>query len=594
MNVAKHLLNEPETLVSESLQGLCYAHPHLRWIQEEKVVYATHVDTLRANQVTLVAGGGSGHEPAWAGFVGDGMLTAAVCGHVFASPSASQVLAAIERVQSPHGTLVIVKNYTGDALNFGLAVERAKARGIKVDMIIVGDDVAVGRTKGNKVGRRGMAGTALVVKLAGAKAAQGATLDDVRRVGENAMKQCATLGMALDHCHVPGSSSYPQLGPDEIELGLGIHGEPGVRKIKMMPVKPLVQQIIDILVDQEDTDRSYLHLPREEGSVTPVVLLVNNYGGTPMIEFNVAVKEAVEAIQKLKHLDIKRVLAGPFVTSLNMPGISLTLLTLAENTDETLCLLDYPVHVAGWPLAPARSFSTTISSSKEEKEKEATTERHPTETPMQEGHSRVADTDLFASAIRQAALAVIEAEPEITHFDTVLGDGDCGQTLKTGAQAILDKLAEFPLHSASETILMLADTIENSVGGTSSAIYCIFLNALAAGLTHSSAEFVSRQEWTRASEHALKSLQAYTSASTGDRTMMDTLIPFVNVLSERNASVGDAVAAAKAGAESTRHMKAKLGRTSYVSDQDVEKAALPDAGAWGLAVLLTGMGEVLD
>ncbi|KAG0169439.1 hypothetical protein DFQ30_003656 [Apophysomyces sp. BC1015] len=573
-------------LKRESLQGLCYANPHLKWIKDEKdaqVIYVSNVDTIRANQVTLLAGGGSGHEPAWAGFVGEGMLTAAVCGHVFASPSASQVLAAIERVQSPRGTLVIVKNYTGDALNFGLAVERAKARGILVDMIIVGDDVAVGRVKGGKVGRRGMAGTALVVKIAGARAAQGVALDDVRRVGEYAIRHCATFGVALDHCHVPGSSSYPKLGSNEIELGLGIHGEAGVRKMQMMPARQLVQQMVDILVDQEDADRSFLDLPTT--GMTPVVLLINNYGGTPMIEFNVVVKETVESIQQLKHLKIERVLAGPFVTSLNMPGVSLTLLAL-DNETEMLSLLDYPVHVAGWPLAAARSFSTAITEERIEKNMSKTTTR--------ELNGQVADPDLLASAIRNAATAVIKAEPEITHYDTVLGDGDCGHTLKTGAQAILEKLPQYPLHSASQTMLALADTIENSVGGTSSAIYCIFLNALAAGLAQSSAEFVSRIEWARASKHALKSLQVYTPASIGDRTMMDSLIPFVDVLSHSNASVQDAVAAARAGAESTRHMKAKLGRTSYVSDQDVEKAALPDAGAWGLVALLTGMGETCN
>jgi dihydroxyacetone kinase len=137
------------------------------------VVYAANADDIAKKQVTLISGGGSGHEPGYAGFTGDGMLTASVCGHVFASPSSSQVLAAIERVQSPHGTLVIIMNYTGDCLNFGLAVERAKARGIKVDLIAVGDDVAVGREKGKKVGRRGMAATVLAIKLAGAAAARG-------------------------------------------------------------------------------------------------------------------------------------------------------------------------------------------------------------------------------------------------------------------------------------------------------------------------------------------------------------------------------------------------------------------------------------
>lgn len=318
-----------------------------------QVVYYAHVDEIALKQVTLISGGGSGHEPGYAGYVGQHSLAASVCGHVFASPSSSQVLAAIEKVQSPHGTLVIIMNYTGDCLNFGLAVERAKARGIKVDLIAVGDDVAVGRSKGDKVGRRGMAATALAIKLAGALAARGASLEQVKAMVQYTIDHSATLGMAFDHCHVPGNTAGASLAEDELELGMGIHNETGFLKTKMMSANDLVSRMMHMLVDKHDPERSYLSV----NNTSSVVLLVNNLGGIAQLELNLVVKSAVEYL--LHHeVTLKRVLVGPFLTSLNMPGFSITLLQVKD--DNMLELLDQPVSIPGWPSAPAIQFSNQI------------------------------------------------------------------------------------------------------------------------------------------------------------------------------------------------------------------------------------------
>lgn len=315
---------------------------------------------MALNQVTLISGGGSGHEPGYAGLVGENCLAANVSGHVFASPSSSQVLSAIERVQSPHGTLVIIMNYTGDCLNFALAVERAKTRGIKVDLIAVGDDIAVGKSKNKKVGRRGMAATTLAIKLAGALAAQGATLEQVKEITQYAIDNSATIGVALDHCHVPGSSSFSQLGPHEMEIGMGIHNETGFLKANMMPAKELVVKMVAMLVDQHDSDRSYLDLSSSSADETnSVVLLVNNLGGIPMVELNLVVKEAVDCIASHSKLKLERVYVGPFVTSLNMPGFSLSLLVV-DHGRNVLQLLDQQVHVSGWPSTAAQFSSDAI------------------------------------------------------------------------------------------------------------------------------------------------------------------------------------------------------------------------------------------
>ncbi|KAL0074378.1 Dak1 domain-containing protein [Phycomyces blakesleeanus] len=584
----KHLLNDPNTLVTESLQGLCYAYPHLRLDSKHNVIYCANVDEIAKSQVTMIAGGGSGHEPAHSGSVGSGMLTAAVCGNVFASPSSSQVLAAIERVQSPHGTLVIVKNYTGDCLNFGLAVERAKAKRIKVTMIIVDDDVSIGRTKGSKVGRRGLAATTLVIKLAGAMAATGARLEEVSQMGSMCIKNAATLGVALDHCHVPGSSAdshLASLGPNEIELGMGIHNEPGFLKTPLTSTKALVATMMDILIDQDDPERSYLDLPfnKADHQSHKIVLFVNNLGGTSMLEFNGAVKEAVDYILTKSHLSLERVLAAPFVTSLNMPGFSLTLLKIVD--PKMLELLDYPVKVAGWPLAPAHEFVTT---------KESLSSVQPSLTNKPATLQIPQNPEVIKAVIESAAHAVIEVEPEITSLDTILGDGDCGHTLKAAATAILKILPSLDLSSASDTIVGLADTIERTVGGTSSAIYCIFLNALAAGLQQSPVPKDNRVLWATAARHALLILQQYTMARVGDRTLMDVLTPFVNALGSKEMSVDDAVKAGLKGAESTRRLTAKMGRASYLATEDVLTSGLPDAGAWGLAAILKGLGQAID
>ncbi|OAD05927.1 hypothetical protein MUCCIDRAFT_138847 [Mucor lusitanicus CBS 277.49] len=537
---------------------------------------------MALNQVTLISGGGSGHEPGYAGLVGENCLAANVSGHVFASPSSSQVLSAIERVQSPHGTLVIIMNYTGDCLNFALAVERAKTRGIKVDLIAVGDDIAVGKSKNKKVGRRGMAATTLAIKLAGALAAQGATLEQVKEITQYAIDNSATIGVALDHCHVPGSSSFSQLGPHEMEIGMGIHNETGFLKANMMPAKELVVKMVAMLVDQHDSDRSYLDLSSSSADETnSVVLLVNNLGGIPMVELNLVVKEAVDCIASHSKLKLERVYVGPFVTSLNMPGFSLSLLVV-DHGRNVLQLLDQQVHVSGWPSTAAQFFSDAIHGDNSAAIKSP-------ELVIEAQCGQVSNPQAVENAIRGATSAVIAAEPRITDYDTVLGDGDCGQTLKTAALAIQEAIPSFDLTSAPKTVLGIAEVIEHSVGGTSSAIYCIFFNALASGLLKYAKPSVDASVWTLAAKHALSTLMTYTKARVGDRTLMDTLCPFIDTLNEDASNIGQAVEAACQGADSTCNLSAKLGRSSYLSNKQVLESGIPDAGAYGLAEILKGL-----
>ncbi|CAG8461084.1 1489_t:CDS:10, partial [Funneliformis caledonium] len=539
------------------------------------------IDDIRKKHVTLISGGGAGHEPTHAAFVGPRLLSAAVSGNIFASPSTSQILAAIRRVESTHGTLLIVKNYTGDCLNFGLAAERAKAEGIKVELIVVGDDVGVGRQQGGLVGRRGLAGTILVHKVAGAMAAKGARLEEVKNAALLVAKNIGTIGVAFDRCTVPGATQGSSLPDDVIELGMGIHGEPGFQKISLPPSRKLVQKMLDTIITQ-DADRSFLDIKPEKDQI---VLLINNLGGISTLELYVVVNDALSYLVEKKFY-IKRVYVGHFMTSLNMPGVSLTILRLPKNSD-VVNLLDESAEAPGW----INHIKVDISS------------------------LDTMDPQLFESTIKAACNALIQAEPEITKYDTIVGDGDCGVTLKYGATDILAAFEEGQIvtNDLSEGLMKISSFLE-ARGGTSGFLYCLFINALSNSLRYfveakmkedshiKKDQIIVDGECFGASlKSALSTLQTYTPARKGDRTMMDVIIPFITTFTDTYSTdyntllaFKDAIEAAKAGAEYTKGLKPRLGRSTYIADNIIKEAQVPDPGAWAAYVILNGIYDNLS
>lgn len=322
----KKLLNQVENLVVEMCEGMVKAHPaQLAFNARHKILTRKQPNK---HKVTLISGGGSGHEPAHGGFVGTGMLDAAVCGDVFASPSTIQVYKAIVQTRSEAGTLLIVKNYSGDCMNFDAAAEMAfEDDDIEVARVYVNDDVAV-KDSLYTVGRRGVAGTILVHKIAGAAAEQGQSLAEVKAVAEKVIANVRSLGFALTSCTVPakGSPTF-KLAEDEIEYGVGIHGEPGIAREKLVSASELAARMVATLVAD---------LPFKSGD--EVALLINGLGGTPLQElylFNAAVTREVEAWG----LKIHRTLVGNYMTAIDMAGASVTLLRLDE---ELKALLDAP------------------------------------------------------------------------------------------------------------------------------------------------------------------------------------------------------------------------------------------------------------
>lgn len=319
----KKVMNQPEHIVSQMLDGMAQAYPErLRLLEETGVLVRR--DAPVNGKVGLVSGGGSGHEPAHGGYVGKGMLDAAVAGEVFTSPTPDQILKAIQAVDSGEGVLCIVKNYTGDVLNFEMAAELAAAEGIQVEQVIVHDDVAV-EDSTHTTGRRGIAGTVLVHKIAGAKAEQGASLKEVKEVVEETVSRVRSMGVALEPCTLPeaGQPSFT-LGTDEIELGIGIHGEPGVARTEQLPAEALVKRLSEKVIGD---------LPFERGD--RVAVLVNGMGSTPLMELHVVHRELIEILSE-NGLTPVQAWVGEYMTSLDMAGFSITLLKLNKELEQLL------------------------------------------------------------------------------------------------------------------------------------------------------------------------------------------------------------------------------------------------------------------
>ncbi|MGH7709051.1 MAG: dihydroxyacetone kinase subunit DhaK [Vulcanimicrobiaceae bacterium] len=323
----KKLINRVEAVVDEATAGLAVAHPDLVRINRDPR-YIIRKDAPRP-KVALISGGGSGHEPLHGGYVGLGMLDAACPGEVFTSPVPDQMYEAGKAVQGGKGVLFIVKNYTGDVMNFDLAADLLKADGIEVSSVLVADDVAV-QDSLYTAGRRGVGATVFVEKIAGAAAEAGGTIGAVQRVAKKVADGARSMGMALTSCAVPakGSPTF-DLGVDEIEIGIGIHGEPGRRRAKMQPADEIVETLATAVIDD-------LGLTSGER----VIAMTNGMGGTPLLELYVAHRKLAEMLAARK-VTIARTLVGNFITSLEMQGLSITLLRV---DDELLRLWDAPVH----------------------------------------------------------------------------------------------------------------------------------------------------------------------------------------------------------------------------------------------------------
>lgn len=319
----KKLINDPNNVLEDMIEGMCYAHEeYLKRIEGFDVLVRKNPKT--SGKVALVSGGGSGHEPAHAGYVGEGMLDAAVCGAVFTSPTPDQVYKAIQEVNTGEGVLLIIKNYTGDVMNFEMAQDMAEMDGINVKSVVVNDDVAVEDSL-YTAGRRGIAGTVFVHKIAGAKAEEGASLDEVTDVANKVIKNVRSMGMALTSCIVPaaGKPNFT-LEDDEVEIGIGIHGEPGTHREKISSANNIASQLVNKIMDDINLDND-----------DEVAVMVNGLSGTPLMELYIVNKKVREMLED-KGIKVHKTFVGEYMTSLEMSGCSVSILKLDDELKELL------------------------------------------------------------------------------------------------------------------------------------------------------------------------------------------------------------------------------------------------------------------
>ncbi|MFK7761685.1 MAG: dihydroxyacetone kinase subunit DhaK [Roseobacter sp.] len=515
-------INDKETLVTDALEGLLATsggalcrldgYPHI------KVVCRTDWDK---SGVALISGGGSGHEPAHAGFVGRGMLTAAVCGEVFASPSVDAVLAGILSVTGDAGCLLIVKNYTGDRLNFGLAAERARAFGLKISLVVVDDDIALP----DLPQARGVAGTLFVHKIAGALAENGADLETITQAAQDAIANMASIGKSLDTCTVPGSAKENRIAEGMAELGLGIHGEAGVQQVAFKGARNAMDLVLDKLHSQIETG--------------PHVALLNNLGATTPLEMSVLAHELAisEKARNIKHI------IGPasLMTSLDMHGFSVSVLPV---TEAAMPLLNATVPLAAWP-----GMQEIVDVAP-----------RPLPDGLSPIHPIASENPRTRAVLAKCCALLVASETELNTLDAKSGDGDTGSTLATAARALDAALDRLPLADPTQLFRALGNELSQTMGGSSGVILAIFFSATGDACA-------SGKPIPQALMAGLQRISQVGGAVAGDRTMIDSLEPALKALPDGMAA---AATAARAGADATAAIgRAKAGRASYVPEENL-------------------------
>ncbi|KAK2576056.1 hypothetical protein KPH14_007397 [Odynerus spinipes] len=577
MAALKHLVNKIDDAVTESLSGLCYTYPQLELQAAHKVVLSPHIRDQK-NKVAVICGGGSGHEPFVAGFVGTGMLTAAIAGSIFTSPPSRHITYAINCVAKYNtaGILMIIPNYTGDCLNFGIALEKAKQAGINIAEIIVGEDCSIPEKEQSSIGKRGLTGMVLVIKIAGALAERGKTLEEVLKYAEITMNNMATYAVGLSACSIPGQGLMFELGPEEIEAGMGIHGEAGYERTKIKSASEIVAFMLQRICEE-------LKLVSGDN----VAVIVNNFGALSQLEQGIV---AYEAVNQLKNKGIQplRVYSGVLVTSLNGVGIHVTLLKLPENhKDIFISCLDDGTNAPAWPGCFYSTPLTTTRTPFEELEKK---EVQMTGIQVDDRWQR-----LIKLCLQNACKHLIEKEAYLNELDRGCGDGDCGTTLKRLAISIQENLVNLPFAYPSSLLIKIADIAEENMGGSSGALYCLFFTTAAKEFSYFKENESMAAAWSRAFRSGLNCMIKYGKAKSGDRTMLDTLEPackaFEQLVAESSADITSMITAVWQGCEATKSMKARAGRASYVKKEHYSQQV--DAGAYAAATWITAVAQII-
>ncbi len=582
----KKIINKPEDLVIEMGYGLVLAHPELEFLKKDKIIKKK---AINENKVSLISGGGSGHEPAHAGFVGKGMLDAAICGDVFASPSQIQVYQGIKSAAGQKGVLMIIKNYSGDMMNFKNGAALAEEDGIQVEYVKVADDMAVEDSL-YSVGRRGVAGTVLVHKIAGAAAEEGRDLMQVKEVAEKAAENIRSIGIALTSCTVPakGTPTFT-LGEDEIEYGVGIHGEPGIKREKMTSADELAERMTNDLLRDLGID----------GDTNELAILVNGFGATPLQELYLLNHSVIRELHK-RNIQVYRTFVGNYMTSIDMAGASLTFMKLDDELKSLLSSeCSAPAFKVDGPVEPVLYVQDNDSADAKLVSFEAVTS---------EEHAEIKDEalslDNLVYLIDKMSEVIIKNEVPFCELDSHAGDGDFGMSVAKGFKQLKREWNTI-LNQEDVTIESFLDAcsiiIMEYCGGASGPIWGSAFRA--AGKAAAGKQQLTVEEFSNMLQAALKGIQATGERSfgrgavVGDKTLVDAFAPCVDSWMESVAANEDfrtafekGAAAAVKGAEYTKDIVARMGRAGTVGDRSLGH---PDAGAHALGVIFTELARSL-
>ncbi|CAO4378749.1 unnamed protein product [Caenorhabditis nigoni] len=550
--MSKKFVNKLEEAVDDALFGLVASNKDIQFCKASKRVI--HRSQINTENVSLIAGGGSGHEPYAAGYVGKGLLTAAVAGNIFASPPSRNVQTALEATKGKAGAILFVINYTGDRLNFGLAAERFNASGGNARVVTIADDVAIDNPN-NRVGRRGLAGAVLTIKIAGAMSEEGRSLDEIYDMSQKVVNSLGTLGVSLYPGSLPGKDRETDLSKDQIEIGLGIHGEPGKFRAPYESAHKIISGLMGIIKAKMEMKES-----------DEFVVLVNNLGSVSQLEMGIVNGEVLRWFESEK-MKVAKFYSGTYMTSLDGHGISVTVLKADESM---IKYLDAPANAPGW----IPSLSHRNKAEQPHSDKNARIEVESTETSIH--------PDLARECLNGVVKAMMDSEDQLNTLDAQSGDGDCGSTFASAARAIqkADKLD----YEHPETLLkQLSVIFEQTVGGTSGALYALMFSAAAPEIH----EKIESNTILEALKKANQAVQKYGGARVGDRTMVDALDAMAEELRKGLADNGGldvferAIQASENAAKETAHQKASVGRASYTSSESQTK---PDAGATAISI----------
>ncbi|EFA85882.1 dihydroxyacetone kinase [Heterostelium album PN500] len=580
----KKLINDPNNVVNDMIDGLLLTNPSLKRHDNHSNVL-TRLDAPLKNKVALISGGGSGHEPSHAGFIGVGMLSGAVLGNVFTSPTPSMVLSAIRGVTGEAGCLLIVKNYTGDRLNFAIAAEMARIENYKVEILIVGDDLATPSSK------RGIAGTVLVHKILGALAEQDTPLEQLLSIGRKLVGNLNTIGVALSGCTIPavGRPSF-ELPDDEMELGLGIHGEPGIKREKMKPVNEIVHSLVNLILEKSDPACN-----RNK----KLVVLINNLGSTTAMEMTIVAGETVKLLHSLGY-QVDRLIVGALMTALEMSGFSITLLpsniddTTTTNTVDIIGCIDYPTTAQYWPTNSVTNPPVKPNQVAAELDSHIDPNQHIYDN-LKSVTISADDALLFKEMLKKGCHSLIENANILTDLDSKVGDGDLGLTLERAANNVLKLIDLIPFERPCYTLRKLSVVFQESLGGSSGPFYSIFFLRMSDTLFKSEKQDLTA--WAAALKSGYEGIQSLGGAKLGDCTMLDALIPAIDSIvkssTDRSLSLSDIIklASEKAheGAVSTIEMQSKCGRSSYIGERAKNHI---DPGACAISVIFQSLKDV--